>query len=147
MLMKLDDHGKMLHTHGKMFKRILMSTVGDNILPVGDTPLLRQYQFFTPKKTAKRKGEEGNEKEDEKMMNADPRTKEGKEEWQKKAEEADVPNKKKKVEGPKKEAFTDEQFDLVPLIQLKGLIPKIPMKGLANRVPRRRRVQFPELEN
>ncbi|KAF6173824.1 hypothetical protein GIB67_003825 [Kingdonia uniflora] len=67
--------------------------------------------------------------------------KKGKEEWQKKknankknkkAEEADVPLKKK-VEGTKKEAFTDEQFDHVPLIPLKTLIPKIPKKGLAIR--------------
>ncbi|KAF6143563.1 hypothetical protein GIB67_029732 [Kingdonia uniflora] len=66
--------------------------------------------------------------------------KKGMGEWQKKAEEADMPNKKKMVEGPKKEAFTDEQFDLVLLVQLKGLIPKIPKKGLVNRVPRKRRV-------
>ncbi|KAF6167580.1 hypothetical protein GIB67_031163 [Kingdonia uniflora] len=64
-----------------------------------------------------------------------------------KAEEADVPNKKKKDEGLKKKAFTDDQFDHVPLIQLKTLIPKIPKKGLANRVPRKRRVKFLELEN
>ncbi|KAF6167063.1 hypothetical protein GIB67_041318 [Kingdonia uniflora] len=51
------------------------------------------------------------------------------------------------VEGPKKEAFTDEQFDHVPLIQLKALIPKIPKKGLANRVSRKRRVEFLEIEN
>ncbi|KAF6151398.1 hypothetical protein GIB67_012258, partial [Kingdonia uniflora] len=68
-------------------------------------------------------------------------------EWQKKTEEADVPNKKKKVKGPKKEAFIDEQFDHVPLIQLKALIPKILKKGLANRVPRKRRGEFPKLEN
>ncbi|KAF6167510.1 hypothetical protein GIB67_031711 [Kingdonia uniflora] len=49
----------------------------------------------------------------------------------------------KKVEGPKKEALTDEQFDHVPLIQLKALIPKIPKKGLANRVPRKRRQVAP----
>ncbi|KAF6160028.1 hypothetical protein GIB67_033112 [Kingdonia uniflora] len=56
-------------------------------------------------------------------------------------------NNKKKVEGLKKEAFTDDQFDHVPLIQLKTLIPKIPRKGLANRMSRKRRVAFPELEN
>ncbi|KAF6138230.1 hypothetical protein GIB67_011070 [Kingdonia uniflora] len=71
--------------------------------------------------------------EDGKMKKAEPRIKKGKGEWQNKAEEADVPNKKKKVEGLKKEALTDEQFDHVPLIQLKTLIPKIPKKGLANR--------------
>ncbi|KAF6170122.1 hypothetical protein GIB67_025811, partial [Kingdonia uniflora] len=47
----------------------------------------------------------------------------------------------------KKEAFTDEQFDHFPLIQLKTLIPKIPNKGLANRVLRKRWAEFPELEN
>ncbi|KAF6157592.1 hypothetical protein GIB67_037165 [Kingdonia uniflora] len=51
MLLKLDDHGKMLHTHGKMLERILMSTMGDSTLPLGDTPLLRHYQFSTPEKT------------------------------------------------------------------------------------------------
>ncbi|KAF6152499.1 hypothetical protein GIB67_023193 [Kingdonia uniflora] len=85
--------------------------------------------------------------EDGKRKKAEPRIKKGKGEWQKKAEEADVPNKKKKVEGPKKEALTDEQFDHVPLIQLKALIPKILKKGLANIVPRKRRVQFPKLQN
>ncbi|KAF6162709.1 hypothetical protein GIB67_022368 [Kingdonia uniflora] len=44
------------------------------------------------------------------------------------------------VEDTKKEAFTDEQIDYVPLIQLKTLILKIPKKGLANRVARKRRV-------
>ncbi|KAF6161127.1 hypothetical protein GIB67_007768 [Kingdonia uniflora] len=63
------------------------------------------------------------------------------------AKEANAPNKKKKVEGLKKEAFADEQFDHVPLIQLKALISKIPKKGLANRVPKKRRVEFIELEN
>ncbi|KAF6156262.1 hypothetical protein GIB67_008032 [Kingdonia uniflora] len=81
--------------------------------------------------------------------------KEGKGEWpkklnankkNKKAEEADVPLKKK-VEGTKKKAFTNEQFDHVLLIQLKTLIPKIAKKGLANRVPRKRRAEFPKLEN
>ncbi|KAF6141083.1 hypothetical protein GIB67_006528 [Kingdonia uniflora] len=133
MLLKLDDHGKMLHTHGKMLERISMSTVGDSTLPLGDTPLIGQYQFFTLEKTVKRKREGGNEKEDGKRKKAEPRTKKGKGEWQKKSEEVDVLNKKKKVEVLKKEAFTDEQFDLVPLIQLKGLIPKIPKKGLANK--------------
>ncbi|KAF6139542.1 hypothetical protein GIB67_015499 [Kingdonia uniflora] len=147
MLLKLDDHGKMLHTQGKMLERISMSTVEDSTLPLGDTLLLGQYQFSTPEKTTKRKREGGNEKEYGKMKKAELRIKKGKGEWQKKAEEADAPNKKEKVKGPKKEALTDEQFDLVPLIQLKGLIPKIPKKGLANKVPRKRRVQFPELHN
>ncbi|KAF6143344.1 hypothetical protein GIB67_001288 [Kingdonia uniflora] len=64
----------------------------------------------------------------------------------KKAEEADVPLKKK-VEGTKEKVFTDEQFNYVPLIQLKTLILTIPKKGLANRVPRKRRAEFSELEN
>ncbi|KAF6170958.1 hypothetical protein GIB67_014775, partial [Kingdonia uniflora] len=119
----------------------------DNTLPLGDTPLLGQYQFSTPEKTAKLKREGGNEKEYGKMKKAEPRTKKGKGEWQKTAEEADVPNKRKKVEGPKKEALSDKQFDHVPLIHLKPLIPKIPKKSFANRVPRKRRVEFPELQN
>ncbi|KAF6175906.1 hypothetical protein GIB67_003394 [Kingdonia uniflora] len=86
MLLKLDDHGKMLHTHGKMLERISMFTMGEGTLPLGDTPLLGQYQFSTPEKTVKRKRE-------------------------------------------------------------RGLIPKIPKKGLVNRVPRKRRVQFPKLQN
>ncbi|KAF6177057.1 hypothetical protein GIB67_015932 [Kingdonia uniflora] len=57
MLLKLDDHGKMLHNHGKMLKRILMSTVGGSTLPLGDTLLLGQYQFSTPEKTTKHKRE------------------------------------------------------------------------------------------
>ncbi|KAF6137899.1 hypothetical protein GIB67_014028 [Kingdonia uniflora] len=61
-------------------------------------------------------------------------------------EESDVPLLKK-VEGTKKEAFTDEQFDHVPLIQLKTFIPKIPKKGLVNRVSRKRRAEFLKLEN
>ncbi|KAF6146565.1 hypothetical protein GIB67_008851 [Kingdonia uniflora] len=81
--------------------------VGDSTLPLGDTPLLGQYQFSLLEKTAKRKREE----------------------------------------GTKKETFIDEQFDHVPLIQLKILIPKIPKKGLANRVPRKKRAEFSELEN
>ncbi|KAF6156582.1 hypothetical protein GIB67_029347 [Kingdonia uniflora] len=123
---------------------------------------LGQYQFFTPEKTVKHKRGD-NEKEDGKRKKAEPRTwqqkyqkiekkKKGKGKWQKKsnankknkkAEEADVPLKKK-VQGTKKEAFTDEQFDQVALIELKTLIPK---KGLANRVLRKRRTEFPKLEN
>ncbi|KAF6170179.1 hypothetical protein GIB67_038712 [Kingdonia uniflora] len=38
-----------------MLEQILMSTVGDSTLPLGDTPLLGHYQFSTPEKTAKRK--------------------------------------------------------------------------------------------
>ncbi|KAF6163573.1 hypothetical protein GIB67_022138 [Kingdonia uniflora] len=95
--------------------------VGDSTRPLGDTPLLGQYQFSTPGKIAKRKREGG------------------KGEWQKKLN-ANKKNKKaaleENVEGTKKEAFTDEQFDHVPLIQLKTKIPK---KGMANRVPRKRR--------
>ncbi|KAF6156314.1 hypothetical protein GIB67_013758 [Kingdonia uniflora] len=90
MLLKLDDHGKMLHNHGKMLEQISMSTVGD-------TPLLGQYQLFTPEKITKHMREGGNEKEDGKRKKAEPRTKKGKEEWQKEVKEADVPNKKKKV--------------------------------------------------
>ncbi|KAF6156053.1 hypothetical protein GIB67_010977 [Kingdonia uniflora] len=142
---------------------------GDSTLPLGDTPFLRKYQFSTPEKTTKHKRKGGNEKEDRKRKKAEPRTmakrltknqkiekkKKGKGEWQKKlnankknmkAEEVDVPLMKK-VKGTKKKTFTDEQFDHVPLIQLKTLIPKIPKKGLANRVPRKRRAEFPELEN
>ncbi|KAF6135788.1 hypothetical protein GIB67_028644 [Kingdonia uniflora] len=110
MLLKLDDHGKMLHTHGKMLERILMSTVGDSTLPLEDTPLLGHYQFSTPEKTVKCQREQKKE-EDGKRKKAEPRIKKGKEEWQKKAEEANVPNKKKKVEGLKKKALTDEKFD------------------------------------
>ncbi|KAF6165308.1 hypothetical protein GIB67_042724 [Kingdonia uniflora] len=40
MLLKLDDHSKMLHNHGKMLERISMSTMGDSTLPLRDTPLL-----------------------------------------------------------------------------------------------------------
>ncbi|KAF6149117.1 hypothetical protein GIB67_000895 [Kingdonia uniflora] len=93
--------------------------VRDSILPLGDTPLLGQYQFSTLEKTVKRKGERGNEKEDGKRKKAEPRTwqrdlqqknqnieekKKGKGKRQnktnankknKKAEEADVPLKKK----------------------------------------------------
>ncbi|KAF6146378.1 hypothetical protein GIB67_020472 [Kingdonia uniflora] len=148
---RLEEYGKMLHNHGKMLERILMSTVGDSTLPLGDTPLLGQYEFSTPEKTAKCKRDGGNEKEDGKRKKAEPRIMKGKGEWQKKAKEADMPNKKKKVEVPKKEAFTDEQFDLVPLIPLKCLISKIPKKCLANRVPRKRQQVAPgeilEVEN
>ncbi|KAF6135436.1 hypothetical protein GIB67_027310 [Kingdonia uniflora] len=111
ILLKFDDHGKILYNHGKMLKRISMSTVGDSTLPLGDTPLLGQYQFSTPKKTVKHKREGGNKKEDGKRKKAEPRIKKGKGEWHKKVEEADMPNKKKKVEGLTKEAFTDDQFD------------------------------------
>ncbi|KAF6172776.1 hypothetical protein GIB67_002506 [Kingdonia uniflora] len=137
---RLEEYGKMLHNHGKMLEQISMSTVGNSTLPLGDTPLLGQYEFSTPEKTTKCKRDGGNEKEDGKRKKAEPRIIKGKGEWQKKAKEADMPNKKKKVEGPKKEAFAGEQFDLVPLIPLKCLIPKIPKKGLANRVPRKRQV-------
>ncbi|KAF6170948.1 hypothetical protein GIB67_014765, partial [Kingdonia uniflora] len=105
-------------------------------------------------------------KEDGKRKKAEPRTwqqknqkieekKKRKGEWQKKSnankknkkvKEADVPLKKK-VEVSKKVAFIDEQFNHVPLIQLKTLIPKIPKKGLANRVSRKRWAEFLELEN
>ncbi|KAF6159455.1 hypothetical protein GIB67_032226, partial [Kingdonia uniflora] len=75
MLLKLDDHDKMLHNHGKMLEQISISIVGDNTLPLGDTPLLGQYQFSTPKKIVKCKREGGNEKEDRKMKKAEPRKK------------------------------------------------------------------------
>ncbi|KAF6174417.1 hypothetical protein GIB67_024439 [Kingdonia uniflora] len=55
MLLKLDDHGKILHNHGKMLERILMSTVRYSTLPLGDTLLLGQYQFSTLEKIVKRK--------------------------------------------------------------------------------------------
>ncbi|KAF6149536.1 hypothetical protein GIB67_003684 [Kingdonia uniflora] len=103
ILLKLDIHSKMLQNHGKMLEQISMSTVGD-------TPLLGQFQFSTPDKTAKRKQEGGNKKEDVKKKKAEPRTKKDKGEWQTKAEEADVPNMKKKFKGLKKEGFTDDQF-------------------------------------
>ncbi|KAF6143779.1 hypothetical protein GIB67_016700 [Kingdonia uniflora] len=101
MLLKLDDHGKILHNHGKMLERISMSTVGGSTLPLGDTPLLGQYQFSTPENTVKRKRKRG-KGEWQKKSNANKKNK--------KAEEADVPLKKK-VEGMKKEAFIDEQLD------------------------------------
>ncbi|KAF6151035.1 hypothetical protein GIB67_010613 [Kingdonia uniflora] len=53
---QLEKHGKMLlklDDHGKMLKRILMSLVGDSTLPLGDTLLLGQYQFYTPEKAMK----------------------------------------------------------------------------------------------
>ncbi|KAF6150281.1 hypothetical protein GIB67_033980, partial [Kingdonia uniflora] len=115
---QLEEHDKILHNHGKILKRILVSTVGD-------TPLLGQYQYSTPEKIVKCKQERGNVKEDGKRKKVEPRT----------------------YKGLKKEVFADDQFDHVPLIQLKNLIPKIPRKGLANRVPRKRRVKFHELEN
>ncbi|KAF6136420.1 hypothetical protein GIB67_019303, partial [Kingdonia uniflora] len=74
MLQKLDDHGKILHNHGKMLERILMSTVRDSTLPLEDTPLLGQFQFSTPEKTTKRKREGGNKEEDGKRKKAEPRT-------------------------------------------------------------------------
>ncbi|KAF6157984.1 hypothetical protein GIB67_008113 [Kingdonia uniflora] len=46
--------------------------VGGYTLPLGDTQLLRQYQFSTPKKTAKHKREGGNGKEDGKRKKAEP---------------------------------------------------------------------------
>ncbi|KAF6161281.1 hypothetical protein GIB67_009168 [Kingdonia uniflora] len=104
--------------------------VGDSTLPLVDIPLLKQYQLSTPEKTTKLK-REGGKGEWQKKSNANKKNK--------KAEEADVPLKKK-IEDTKKETFTDEQFDHVPLIQLKTLIPKIPKKVLANRVPRK--IQF-----
>ncbi|KAF6155111.1 hypothetical protein GIB67_035858 [Kingdonia uniflora] len=57
MLLKLDDHGKMLHTHGKMLEQILISTVGDSTLALGDTSLFGHYQFSTLEKTTRRKRE------------------------------------------------------------------------------------------
>ncbi|KAF6140201.1 hypothetical protein GIB67_000249 [Kingdonia uniflora] len=53
MLQKLDDHGKILHNHGKILEQIFISIVGDSTLPLGDTPLLGQYQFSTPEKITK----------------------------------------------------------------------------------------------
>ncbi|KAF6164805.1 hypothetical protein GIB67_015983, partial [Kingdonia uniflora] len=64
MLLKLDDHGKILYTHGKMLEQISMSSVGDSTLPLGNTLLLGQYQLSTPKKVIKCKRKGGNEKED-----------------------------------------------------------------------------------
>ncbi|KAF6173969.1 hypothetical protein GIB67_039920 [Kingdonia uniflora] len=61
---QLEEHGKMLHTHGKMLEQISMSTVGDSTLPLGDTLLLEHYQFSTPEK-----------EEDGKRMMAEPRIK------------------------------------------------------------------------
>ncbi|KAF6135450.1 hypothetical protein GIB67_015303 [Kingdonia uniflora] len=56
---QLEKYGKMFHNHGKMLERILISTVGDSTLPLGNTPLLGQYQFSTPEKTVKHKREGG----------------------------------------------------------------------------------------
>ncbi|KAF6169178.1 hypothetical protein GIB67_013608 [Kingdonia uniflora] len=47
---QLEEHGKMLHNHGKILERISMSIVGDSTLPLGDTLPLGQYQLSTPKK-------------------------------------------------------------------------------------------------
>ncbi|KAF6170918.1 hypothetical protein GIB67_014735 [Kingdonia uniflora] len=47
---------------------------GDSTLPLGDTLLLGQHQFFTPEKSVKPKREGGNEKEDDKRKMAKPRT-------------------------------------------------------------------------
>ncbi|KAF6169964.1 hypothetical protein GIB67_034356 [Kingdonia uniflora] len=132
---QLEVHGKMLQIHGKMLKRILMFTVRESTLPLGDgTLLLGQYQFSTPKKTAKRKREE-EEKKKVKGQREKAEEEHGEKckfnanKKNKKAEEADVPLKKK-VEGTKIKDLTDEQLDHVPLIQFKTLIPKIPKKGL-----------------
>ncbi|KAF6174997.1 hypothetical protein GIB67_026485 [Kingdonia uniflora] len=57
ILLKLDDHGKILHNHGKMLEQISMSTVRDNTLPLGNTLLLGQYQLSTSEETVKRKRE------------------------------------------------------------------------------------------
>ncbi|KAF6147270.1 hypothetical protein GIB67_013091 [Kingdonia uniflora] len=134
ILQKLEVHGKMLHSHGKMLEQIAMFTVRDITIPFGDTLLLGQYQFSTLEKYAKRKREEEGKGERQKKTNANKKNK--------KAEEVDVPLKKK-VEGTKIEDLTDGQLDHVPLIQLKTLIPK---KSLANRAPRKRWAKFPELD-
>ncbi|KAF6135755.1 hypothetical protein GIB67_028611 [Kingdonia uniflora] len=65
--------------------------VGDSTLPLGDTPLLGQYQFSKLEKIAKRKCEGGNEKKNGKMKKAEPRT------WQK-----DLQQKNQKIEEKKK---------------------------------------------
>ncbi|KAF6155553.1 hypothetical protein GIB67_004547 [Kingdonia uniflora] len=57
-----------------MLEQILMSTVEDKTLPLGDTPLLGHYQFSTPEKTAKLKREQKKE-EDRKGKKAEPRIK------------------------------------------------------------------------
>ncbi|KAF6171990.1 hypothetical protein GIB67_029408 [Kingdonia uniflora] len=64
-----------VRSHGKMLEGNSMSSVRDSTLPLGDTPLLGQYQFSTPDKTAKyKREEEGNEKEDGKRKKVEPRT-------------------------------------------------------------------------
>ncbi|KAF6159997.1 hypothetical protein GIB67_033081 [Kingdonia uniflora] len=163
MLLKLYDHGKMLQSHGKLLEQILIFSVRDNTLPLGDNLLLGQYQFSTPEKTVKyKREEEGNEIEDEKRKKAEPRTwqrnlqqknqkieemKKGKGERQKKTNAIKKNKKTEEADVPlKKEDLTDEQLDHAPLIQLKTLIPKIPKKGLANRYPRKRQAKFPEVD-
>ncbi|KAF6134929.1 hypothetical protein GIB67_002330 [Kingdonia uniflora] len=75
---QLEEHGKILHNHGKMLEGILMFIVEYSTLPLGDTPLFGQYQFFTPEKTSKRNREGDNMKDDEKRKKAELRT------WQQK---------------------------------------------------------------
>ncbi|KAF6172658.1 hypothetical protein GIB67_041981 [Kingdonia uniflora] len=110
----------------------LKEHVRDSTLPLRDTPLLGQYQFFSLEKTVKRKREGRNKKEDGKRKKVEPETwqrdlqqkikrlkriKKGKGERQKKtntnkknkkAEEADVPLKKK---GTKIGDLTNKQLD------------------------------------
>ncbi|KAF6162330.1 hypothetical protein GIB67_008459 [Kingdonia uniflora] len=75
ILQKLEVHCKMLQNHGKILEQILMYTVRDSTLPLGDTSLLGQYQFSTFEKSTKRKQEEeGNEKEDGIRKKAELRT-------------------------------------------------------------------------
>ncbi|KAF6167882.1 hypothetical protein GIB67_027660, partial [Kingdonia uniflora] len=102
MLLKLDDHGKILQSHGKLLEQILMSSVRDSTLPLRDTLLLGQYQFSTHEKTMKRKREEEDyggsrvSKTDivffnqEEVVGEAYQTKESKEEVEQSKEEEDV---------------------------------------------------------
>ncbi|KAF6172086.1 hypothetical protein GIB67_029504 [Kingdonia uniflora] len=126
---QLEEHGKILHNHGKMLERISMSTVGDSTLPLGDTPLLGQYQFSTPKKNTKRNREGGNENEDEIRKKAEPRTlqrdlqqknqmieekKKGKGKWQKKSNA----NKKNKKAGEAYQVARREGLEVVKYLMV-----------------------------
>ncbi|KAF6141642.1 hypothetical protein GIB67_001194 [Kingdonia uniflora] len=128
---KLEEHGKMLlkldnHEEG-------------NVKEYGKRKKAepRTWQRDLQQKNQKIEEKKKSKGERQKKTNANKKNK--------KTEEADVPLKKK-VEGTKMKDFTDKQLDHVPLIQLKTLIPKIPNKGLANKALRKKRAEFPELD-
>ncbi|KAF6162001.1 hypothetical protein GIB67_021922 [Kingdonia uniflora] len=102
ILLKLDDHGKMLHTHGKILERISMSTMGGSIYH-----LKIRHSLCSTSSLLMRKLQNASEEKGEEKDNDDKKDVEGKV----KSEEEEVQEMEESKNGDKKVGDVAEEED------------------------------------